>query len=347
MKFSATQVAAVIQGKVEGNPDEEIFALAKIEEGHKGALCFLSNPKYENHIYDTQASIVIVGEDLKLKKEVTPTLIRVADPYTAFSVLLKTYEAMTKVVKTGISENASIAETARIGKDVYIGEFVVIDEHAKIDNGVQIYPNSYVGQHSRIKENSLLYSNVSIYSRCQIGKDCIIHAGSVIGSDGFGHAPQADGSFIKIPQLGDVIIEDKVEIGANCTIDRATMGSTVIKEGAKLDNLVQIAHNVIIGENTVIAAQAGISGTTRIGKNNMIGGQAGIVGHISTADNVRIQAQSGLSKTVSEPKSALSGSPADDYRNTLKSQVIFRKLPELAKKIEALEQKLAELKNQA
>lgn len=347
MKFTATQVAAVIQGKIEGNPDETIIALAKIEEGHKGALCFLSNPKYENHLYATKASIVIVSDELKLKHDVAPTLIRVADPYTAFSVLLKTYEAMTAVIKTGISDKASIADSARIGKDVYIGDFVVIDEHVKIDDGVQIYPNTYVGQHVRIKEKSILYSNVNVYSRCQIGKACIIHSGTVVGSDGFGHAPQPDGSFIKIPQLGDVIIEDYVELGANCTIDRATLGSTIIKQGAKIDNLVQIAHNVIVGENTVIAAQAGISGTTKIGKNNMIGGQAGIVGHISTADYVRIQAQSGVAKTVTEPKSALSGSPADDYRNTLKSQVLFRKLPEMAKKIEALEQKLAELNNQA
>lgn len=347
MKFSATQIAAVIDGKIEGNPDEIIFALAKIEEGHKGALCFLSNPKYENHIYTTSASIVIVSEDLELKKEVTPTLIRVKDPYLAFTIILKTYEAMTKVVKTGVSPKASIAETARIGKDVYIGDFAVIEEHAKIDNGAQIFPNTYVGQHVRIKENSILYANVNIYSRCEIGKDCIIHSGTVVGSDGFGHAPQADGSFEKIPQLGNVIIEDNVEVGANCTIDRATMGSTILKQGVKLDNLVQVAHNVVIGENTVIAAQAGISGTTKVGKNNMIGGQAGIVGHISTADYVRIQAQSGVAKSVEEPKTALSGTPADDYRSTLKSQVIFRKLPEMAKKIEALEQKLAQLKNQA
>ncbi len=347
MKFSATQVAAVIQGKIEGNPDEQIFTLAKIEEGQKGALCFLSNPKYEHHLYTTAASIVIISQDLELKSEVSPTLIRVADPYMAFTILLKTYEAMTKVVKTGISEKASIADTARIGKDVYIGDFVVIDDHAKIENGAQIYPNSYIGQHARVRENSILHANVTIYSRCEIGEKCIIHSGTVIGADGFGFAPNAKGEFEKIPQLGNVVIEDNVEIGANTTIDRATMGSTLIMKGAKIDNLVQIAHNVIIGQNTVIAAQAGISGSTKIGKNNMIGGQAGIVGHISIADNVKIQAQSGVGKTVSKPNSGLSGTPANDNLSTLKSQVVFRNLPQLAKKIEALEQKLAQLKNQA
>ncbi len=346
MKFSATQVAAVIQGKIEGDPNAVIYSLAKIEEGKEGALCFLSNAKYEQYLYSTEASIVIVSDDLELKGQVGTTLIRVQDPYSAFTTLLKTYEAMTKVVKSGVSDKASIAETARIGENVYIGDFAVIDEHVRIEDGVQIYPNSYVGQHAKIAEKSVIYSNVSIYSLCEIGAQCIIHSGAVIGSDGFGFAPQADGSFEKIPQLGNVVLEEQVEIGANCTIDRATMGSTTIKKGTKIDNLVQIAHNVVIGENTVIAAQAGISGSTKIGKNNMIGGQAGIVGHIYTADQVRIQAQSGVGKAVTEDNASISGTPAAAYRDTLKSQVIFRKLPEMVKKIEALEQKLQELKNQ-
>ena len=239
MKFSATQVAAVIQGKVEGDENAVIIDLAKIEEGHAGALCFLSNPKYEQHLYTTKASIVIVSNDLVLKEEVSPTLIRVEDPYTAFTVLLKTYEQMTKVVKTGISEKASVASTARIGEDVYIGDFVVIDEHVKIENGAQVYPNSYVGQHANVGENSIIFSNVNVYARCEIGKNCIVHSGAVVGSDGFGFAPQKDGTFQKIPQLGNVILEDNVEIGANSTIDRATMGSTRIMQGAKIDNLVQ------------------------------------------------------------------------------------------------------------
>jgi UDP-3-O-[3-hydroxymyristoyl] glucosamine N-acyltransferase len=347
MKFTATQVAAVLQGKIEGDENTVISDLAKIEEGKAGALCFLSNEKYESYLYTTEASIVIVAKDLELKEAVKPTLIRVKDPYTAFATLLSTYEAMTKVVKSGISEKASVAKTARIGNDVYIGDYAVIDEHARIENGAQIFPNTYVGQHARVGEGSLLYANVNVYTRCVIGKNCIVHSGSVIGSDGFGHAPQADGSFQKIPQLGNVILEDNVELGANCTIDRATLGSTVIKEGAKLDNLIQVGHNAIIGENTVIAAQAGISGTTKIGKNNMIGGQAGIVGHISTAAGVKIQAQSGVGKKISEANVSVSGTPADEYRATLKSQVIFRKLPEMAKKIEALEQKLKDLDNQA
>lgn len=347
MKFTATQVAAVLQGKIEGDENKVINDLAKIEEGKAGALCFLSNTKYESYLYSTEASIVIVSEDLVLKEKVKPTLIRVKDPYTAFATLLSTYEAMTKVVKSGISEKASVAETARVGENVYIGDFVVIDEHARIGDGAQIYPNTYVGQHAKVGKGSLLYANVNIYTRCTIGENCIIHSGTVVGSDGFGHAPQADGSFQKIPQLGNVIIEDNVELGANCTIDRATMGSTIIKEGAKLDNLIQVGHNAIIGEHTVIAAQAGISGTTKIGKSNMIGGQAGVVGHISTAAGVKIQAQSGVGKTVSEENKSISGTPADEYRNTLKSQVIFRKLPEMAQKIEALEKKLKDLENQA
>jgi UDP-3-O-[3-hydroxymyristoyl] glucosamine N-acyltransferase len=347
MKFSATQVAAVIQGKIEGDENAVIHDLAKIEEGKEGALCFLANPKYEQHLYETKASIVIVSEDLKLKEAVHPTLIRVSDPYTAFTTLLKTYEQMTKVVKSGISEKASIAETAKIGKNVYVGDFVVVDEHARIGDGAQVYPNSYLGQHAKLGANSVVYSNVNIYYRCEIGENCIIHSGTVMGSDGFGFAPQADGSFEKIPQLGNVVLENNVEVGANCTLDRATMGSTRIKNGAKIDNLVQIAHNVVIGENTVVAAQAGISGSTKIGKNNMIGGQAGLVGHISTAAGVKIQAQSGVGKTVSEANTSISGTPANEYRNTLKSQVLFRKLPDMAKKIEALQKKLDELKNQA
>ncbi len=347
MKFNATQIAAVVQGTVEGNPEVTIHALSKIEEGGQGSLSFLANPKYEEYLYKTKASVVIVKDDLQLKSPVEATLIRVKDPYTSFALLLKTYEEITKVVKAGISAHAVISEKARIGKNVYIGDFVVVDDHARIEDGVQIYPHTYIGQHAKIKEHTIIYSNVSVYTRCEIGEHCIVHAGAVIGADGFGFAPQSNGQFEKIPQLGNVVIEDYVEIGANTTIDRATMGSTLIKSGAKLDNLVQIAHNVEIGENTVIASQAGISGSTKIGKNNMIGGQAGIVGHIATADNVRIQAQSGLAKSITEDGAGLSGTPADEYRNTLKSQVLFRKLPELAKKIEALEKKLDELNNQA
>lgn len=346
MKFSATQVAAVIQGKIEGNPDTVINDLAKIEEGKEGALCFLSNPKYEQYLYSTEASIVIVSEELELKQEVKPTLIRVADPYTAFTTLLKTYEAMTKVVKSGVSEKASIAETAKVGSDVYIGDFAVVDEYAVVEDGAQIYPNTYVGQHVKVGARSIIYSNVNIYTRCEVGQNCIVHSGTVIGADGFGFAPQADGTYEKIPQLGNVVLGDDVELGANCTIDRATIGSTRIENGAKIDNLVQIAHNVVVGAHTVIAAQAGISGSTKIGQRNMIGGQAGIVGHIHTADGVKIQAQSGVGKTVSEANSSISGTPADEYRNTLKSQVVFRKLPEMVKKVEALEKKLEELKNQ-
>lgn len=344
MKFSATQVAAVIQGQIEGDEKAVVYDLAKIEEAKKGTLCFLANPKYEQHLYRTEASIVIINNDLKLKQKVNATLIRVPDAYTAFATLLQTYEQIMKVNKSGISDKAIIAETAKIGQNVYIGAGAVIDEHARIADNVQIYPNTYIGDHAKVGEGSILYANVSIYHRCEVGATCILHAGVVVGCDGFGHAPQADGTFQKIPQLGNVVIEDYVELGANCTIDRATMGSTIIERGAKLDNLIQLGHNAIIGANTVIAAQAGISGSTKIGSNNMIGGQAGIVGHIYTANGVKVNAQSGVTKSIKQENKLVTGSPAYDYTASLRSQSVVRKLPDLMSRIIDLEQKLEELK---
>lgn len=344
MKFTATQIAAVVQGKIEGNENTIVHTLSKIEEADEHSLCFLANLKYEEYLYQSKAGIIIISNDLQLKKPVSNTLIRVSDPYASFTLLLKTYEQITAVQKSGIHEKAIVSSSARIGKNVYLGPGVVIDEFVIIKDNVQIFANTYVGEQVIIGANTKIYSNVSLYNRTEIGEQVIIHAGAVLGSDGFGHAPQADGSFEKIPQLGNVVIEDKVEIGANCTIDRATMGSTIIKRGAKLDNLIQIAHNVVIGENTVIAAQAGISGSTKIGKNNMIGGQAGIVGHISTANGVKINAQSGLSKTIKEENIAVTASPAFNYTAALRSQAVFKKLPELQQKIAELEAKIKELK---
>lgn len=344
MKFSAIQVAAVIQGLIEGDEKAEVTTLAKIEEASEGALCFLANTKYEDYLYTTKASIVIINDSLELKKPVSTTLIRVPDAYLAFSTLLTTYEQITKVTKTGISEYSAISASAKIGSNVYIGPYAVIDDHVVIGDNVQIYPHTYVGSHCKVGDNSIIYANVSIYDRCEMGKNCVIHAGAVIGSDGFGFAPKGDGTYNKIPQLGNVVLGDHVEIGANSAIDRATMGSTLVCSGTKIDNLVQLAHNVVIGENTVIAAQAGISGSTKLGKNNLIGGQAGLIGHLQLADGTKVNAQSGVTKSIREPNTAVNGSPAFDYNATIRSQVIFRKLPDLANKLAELEQKLEELK---
>jgi len=345
MKFTAKQIAAVVQGKIEGDEDAVVYSLAKIEEDASGALCFLANSKYEKFLYTSKASIVIVNEDLEVKEEIGPTIIRVKDAYASFGTLLKMYEEITKELKEGIHPTASIAENARIGSDVYIGAGCCIDEHARIEDGALIYPNSYIGSMSKVGSGTIIYAGVKVYKMCEIGKNCIIHSGTVIGCDGFGFAPQEDGSYQKLPQLGNVVIEDEVEIGANCTIDRATMGSTRIEKGAKLDNLIQIAHNAVIGAHTVIAAQAGISGSAKIGRNNMIGGQAGIVGHISLADGTKVNAQSGVTKGTKQPNQALNGSPAFEYQKALRAQVVFKKLPELQERIAEMEKIVDKLQN--
>ncbi len=344
MQFSAVQIATLIKGKVEGNPDAIVNTLSKIEEAEEGALCFLANPKYEDHLYTTKASVVIVNEDFEVKGTVKPTLIRVPDAYNGFALLLEKYnEMMAQNAKTGIEEPSYISKTAQLGKNIYLGAFSYIGENAIIGDNVQIYPGCYVGDNAMVKNNTILHPGVRVYNDCVIGHNVIIHSGTVIGSDGFGFAPQADGTYKKIPQIGNVIIEDDVEIGANTTIDRATMGSTVIKKGVKLDNLIQLAHNVEIGENTAIAAQAGISGSTKLGRNCIIGGQAGIVGHLHLADGTRINAQSGLAKSVTSPNTALTGSPAYDYKSSLKSQAIFRNLPEIQQRLQKLEEMMQEL----
>lgn len=338
MKFTADEIAKVLNGTIEGNKDVEVNTLSKIEDAKAGSLSFLANPKYTSYIYETQASIVIVNKDFIAAKALDCTIIRVDDAYTAFSQLLDMYNRV-KLNKTGISVHAAVAKSASIGENVYIGEFAVISENVIIGDNSKIYPQVYVGDNCQIGENTTLFPGVKIYSDCIIGSNCTFHAGVVIGSDGFGFAPQADNVFVKVAQIGNVIVEDYVEIGANSTIDRATMGSTIIRKGVKLDNLIQVAHNVEIGENTVMAALSGISGSTKIGKNCMIGGQVGMNGHISIGDNVKIGAQAGIISNVKNGETLI-GSPAMEVGAFMKSSVYFKKLPELAKKINELEKKL-------
>lgn len=344
MHFTAQQIASHLNGRIEGNPDARVSAVAKIEEAGEGQLSFVANPKYEEYLYTTKASILIVNEDLALNSQVAPTLIRVKDAYNGFASLLQMYnEVMSRSTKRGVEEPAHVAATAKMGKDVYVGAFCYVGEHVQLGNNVQIYPGCYIGDGVTIGDNSRIYAGVKIYDSCELGARVTVHSGTVIGADGFGFAPQADGTYKKVPQIGNVVIEDDVEIGSNTSIDRATMGSTVIRKGVKLDNLIQIAHNVEIGEHTVIAAQAGISGSTKLGKGCMIGGQVGMVGHIQIADGVRINAQSGVSKSVEENNMALTGSPAFEYRTSLKSQAIYRNLPELQQRVARLEEELQSL----
>jgi UDP-3-O-[3-hydroxymyristoyl] glucosamine N-acyltransferase len=332
MQFTAAQIAMMINGKVEGNADTAVASFGKIEEAGEGQLAFLANPKYEEYLYSTRASIIIVNETQELKQPVTATLIKVADAYSAFATLLDKYQQIQRQQLNGIQQPAYISTTAKIGTNVFIGAFAYVGDHVTVADGAKIFPNAYLGNNVAIGENSIIHPGVRIYHDCIIGKNVAIHAGTVIGSDGFGFAPQADGTLKKVPQIGNVIIEDGVEIGANATIDRATIGSTLIKSGAKLDNLVQIAHNVEVGNNSVIAAQTGISGSTKIGNNVMIGGQVGIVGHIKIADGTKINAQSGVSKTIKTPNSAQTGSPAFYYTASIISQSASLNLPWLEKK---------------
>ncbi|MGN6476576.1 MAG: UDP-3-O-(3-hydroxymyristoyl)glucosamine N-acyltransferase [Flavipsychrobacter sp.] len=344
MQFTALQIATLIKGKIEGDPDAKVSHVAKIEEAGAGSLSFIANPKYEEYLYTTNASIIIVNDTLEVLEQVKPTLIRVKDAYSGFASLLEKYnEIISRKGRNGIEQPSFVSKSASIGKDVYIGAFTYIGENVIIGDNVKIYPGCYIGDNVVVNEDSQLFAGVKIYDGCSIGSRVILHSGAVIGGDGFGFAPQKDGTYRKVPQIGNVIIEDDVEIGANTTIDRATMGSTHIRKGVKLDNLIQIAHNAEIGENTVIAAQTGVSGSTKLGKNCIVGGQVGIVGHIQLADGTRINAQSGLSKSVNEPNQALTGSPAFDYKSSLRSQAICRNLPELQQRIYKLEEMVAQL----
>ena len=339
MQFSAHQIAALVNGSLEGDPDVMVEQLAKIEEASSGSLSFLSNPKYEQYLYTTKASVIIVNEDLKLDRSIAGTVIRVKNAYLAFSTLLELYNKM-RLDKTGVEELAFIHPSAKIGKNAYVGAFAYIDKGAVIGDNCKVYPHVYIGDNAKIGNDTTLFPGVSVYFDCCIGERVIIHSGTVVGSDGFGFAPQEDGTYSKISQIGNVVIEDDVEIGANAVIDRATMGSTIIRKGVKLDNLIQVAHNVEVGRNTVIAAQSGISGSTKIGENVVIGGQAGVVGHISIAKGSQIQAQSGVNRAIAEEGKKWSGTPATPYNAQMRSQVVYARLPELERRLEELEQLL-------
>ncbi|MFT6850380.1 MAG: UDP-3-O-[3-hydroxymyristoyl] glucosamine N-acyltransferase [Sphingobacteriales bacterium] len=343
MEFTVGQVSELINGTIEGNVDGKLFTISKIEEGKAGSLTFLANPKYQNFIYTTKATAVIVSNDFIPEKPLSCTLIRVEDAYQSFAKILEFYNQVV-TNKSGIEKNSHIGEGSTYGNGLYLGAFAVIGNNCKIGENVKIHPNVVIGDHVTLGDNTILYAGVNVYTQCHIGKDCMLHSGSIIGSDGFGFAPNADGSYNKVSQIGNVIIEDNVEIGANTTIDRATLGSTIIRKGVKLDNLIQIAHNVEIGENTVIASQAGVSGSTKIGKNCVIGGQVGIVGHITIADGSKINSQSGVAKSIKEENKPWNGSPATHFRDSLRSHAVYRRLPELEKKLEELEQLVRDLK---
>jgi UDP-3-O-[3-hydroxymyristoyl] glucosamine N-acyltransferase len=334
MKFTAGQIAGILDGEVFGNPDAEVYKLAKIEEGTEGSLTFLANTKYSNYLYSTNATIVIVNKSYELENEVKATLIKVDDAYSSFSKLLEYYNQI-KLMKSGIEQPSVISEGVTYGDDLYLGSFCYIGKNVRIGNNVKIYPNSFIGDNVTIGDNCVFFAGVRIYSETEIGNHVTIHSGTIIGSDGFGFAPQEDGSFTKIPQIGNVVIEDYVEIGSCSTVDRATLGTTYIRKGAKLDNQIQVAHNVEIGENTVIAAQTGIAGSTKIGKNCMIGGQVGIAGHITIGNYVKIQAQSGIGKSLKDGE-VVQGSPAFNYGDFAKSFVHFRNLPKIVNEIEEL-----------
>jgi UDP-3-O-[3-hydroxymyristoyl] glucosamine N-acyltransferase len=343
MQFSAAQITAMVNGKLEGDPEVLVNSFGKIEEAQSGQLAFLANPKYEEFLYNTKASIIIINDSQSLKEKINATLILVPDAYLAFASLLSKYQEMMNQQLSGIQEPSYISKTATLGENIYVGAFAFIGNNAKIGKHVKIYPQVYIGDDVSIGDHTVIYPGVKIYHRCMVGQHVAIHAGSVIGADGFGFAPQADGSFKKIPQMGNVVIENYVEIGSNATIDRATIGSTLIKSGAKLDNLIQIAHNVEIGNNTVIAAQSGVSGSTKLGKNVMVGGQVGIVGHIQIADGSKINAQSGVTKSLKIPNSAVTGSPAFEYTSALRAQAAARKLPAFEKRIIELEKLIQQL----
>ena len=334
MKFTAEQIAGILEGEVVGNPNAEVYKLTKIEEGIEGSLTFLSNPKYNNHIYTTKATITIVNDTFFPEGEITTTLIKVPDAYLAFSKLLEFY-AQAKGTKVGIEQPSVLSENVKYGDNFYLGSFAYIGENVKIGNDVKIHPNCFIGDNVVIGNNVTIFAGAKVFSETEIGNNCAIHSGAVLGADGFGFAPNPDGTFSKIPQIGNLIIEDNVNIGSCTTIDRATMGSTIIRKGVKLDNQIQIGHNVEIGENTVIAALTGIAGSAKIGHNCMIGGQVGIAGHITIGNNVRIQGQSGVSRNIKDGE-VLQGTPSLDYKEYYKSYVHFKNLPTIVKEIEKL-----------
>jgi UDP-3-O-[3-hydroxymyristoyl] glucosamine N-acyltransferase len=341
MKVTAQIVADFTKGELIGDPEVVVTDVSKIEEGKKGTLAFLANPKYEKYLYTTEASIVLISKDFHVNGNVRPTLIRVDNAYDAFTSLLELYTKMIPE-KLGIEQPSSIDETAKLGENVYIGAFSYIGPGVMIGNNVKIYPQCYVGDFTQVEDNTILYPGVRVYHGCYIGRDCTIHSGVVIGGDGFGFVQQPDQQYRKIPQVGNVIIEDNVEIGANVTIDRATMGSTIIRKGSKFDNLIQIGHNVEVGENTVVVSQAGIAGSTKVGNNCQIGGQVGLAGHLKIGNNVKIGAQSGVSNNLKDGETVL-GSPALDASKQIKAMIVYKSLPEMSKRIAELEKEMKNL----
>lgn len=337
MKFTAEQIAGILEGEVVGNPSAEVSRLSKIEEGTEGSLTFLANPKYINFIYDTKATITIVNNTFVPENEITTTLIKVEDAYKSFSKLLEFYNQI-KLNKTGIEVPCVLSETAKHGENFYLGSFAYVGENVIIGNNVKIYPNSFIGDNVKIGDNTIIFAGAKVYSETEIGNGCTIHSGAIVGADGFGFAPNEEGIYSKVPQIGNVILEDNVDVGACTTIDRATLGSTIIRKGVKLDNQIQIAHNVEIGENTVIAAQTGIAGSTKIGKSCMIGGQVGIAGHLIIGNGVRIQAQSGVGRNIKDNET-LQGSPTFGYSDFNKSYVHFKNLPKIVSELEELKKK--------
>ena len=345
MEFSAKQIAELIDGVVVGNPDATINNVSKIEEGKPGTISFLSNPKYTKYIYETNASIVLVNKSFEPEKEVSATLIKVDDAYVAVAKLMQMYsESMPR--KSGVEQPSYVSESAKIGDFPYVGAFAYIGDNVTIGDNVSIYPNAYIGDNVTIGDNTIVYAGVKIYQGCKVGSKCVLHAGSVVGSDGFGFAPGEDGEYTKIPQLGNVILEDDVEIGANTTIDRATMGSTIVHKGVKLDNLVQIAHNVEVGDNTVMAAITAIAGSAKVGKNCMIGGHAGVAGHLSVADGTKLGAFTGVSKNVTKKDMFLRGLPAQDAKLYGRSYVNFKQLPDLVAQVKELKEEIKKLKGE-
>lgn len=342
VEFTAAQIAALLGGKVKGDPEAKVWNVARIEDGAPGMLSFLSNPKYIHYLYNTESTIVLVNADFEPTEPVKTTMIRVANAYESFAQLLGIYQEYTNN-KVGISDLAYISTDAEYGEGCYIGEFAYVGERVKIGNNVKIYPQCYIGDDVVIGDNTVLYSGVKLYAMTHIGKECIIHSGAVLGADGFGFVPQPDGTYKKVPQIGNVMVGDNVEIGANTTIDRSTMESTKIHNGVKLDNLIQIAHNVEVGENTAMAAQSGIAGSAHVGKNCIIAGQVGISGHLTVADRTIIGPQSGLTKGVKEPGKSIMGAPAYDYAKYMKDIVRQRNIEKLEEKIADLEKKLAEI----
>lgn len=345
MEFSATDIAGLLNGDIEGDENVKVRNVSKIEDGEEGTLTFLANPKYENFIYESRASIILVNKGFRPRQKINATLIKVDDAYKAFATLLSLYSQTRDKMIMGIEQPSFIDGSAILGKNIYLGAFAYVGKNVRVGNNVKIYPQTYIGENVEIGDDSVLYAGSKIYPDTKIGKRCVVHAGAVIGSDGFGFAPQEDGTYKKIEQIGNVILEDDVEIGANTTIDCGTMGSSIIRKGAKLDNLIQIAHNCEIGENTVVAGLVGLAGSTKVGKNCKLAGQVGLAGHLSIGDNVQIGAQSGVSKNVKEDQIIL-GTPAIDYKTALKMYTILRNLPKLRDEVIQLQKEIKKLKKE-